>query len=47
MAAEEDSATESTDLKDLCKEMFDKITQYLNGELTGKFVSDAKARLLI
>ncbi|XP_065911286.1 biogenesis of lysosome-related organelles complex 1 subunit 2-like [Dysidea avara] len=34
MAAEEDGGTESVDLKDLCKEMFDKITQYLNGELT-------------
>ena len=47
MAAEEDGAVESTDLKDLCKEMFDKITQYLNGELTGKFLSDAKVWRLI
>ena len=38
MAAEEDGGTESVDLKDLCKEMFDKITQYLNGELTGEFL---------
>ena len=35
MAAEEQNAGEATDLKELCKEMFDKITQYLNGELTG------------
>lgn len=35
MATEEENATEPTDLKDLCKEMFDKITHYLNGELTG------------
>jgi len=35
MATEEQNAAETTNLKGLCKEMFDKITQYLNGELTG------------
>lgn len=40
MATEEQNASEATDLKDLCREMFDKITQYLNGELTGNACSD-------
>ena len=40
MATEEQSASEATDLKDLCREMFDKVTQYLNGELTGNACSD-------
>jgi len=35
MAAEEQNTDEAADLKGLCKEMFDKVTQYLNGELTG------------
>ena len=38
MATEEQSTGEAADLKGLCKEMFDKITQYLNGELTGNHI---------
>ena len=38
--ATEENASEVTDLKDLCREMFDKITQYLNGELTGNAYLD-------
>lgn len=40
MATEEQNASEVTDLKDLCREMFDKITHYLNGELTGNAYSE-------